>query len=260
MSVRSNEAAIVALTLEAEPDTATWWVEDGDGETVQAIAAVPGAALDGTTATLTIPAGVNILAAGERQAFRLVRLRYQAAESFAGWREVEVSYLVQAADTELVLQVNSFQGYNQALRVAGEMTGIADFLTASRADRVTAMIAAWRALTAMRYSIEVDSTAQNRIHDFPGANPGDLSLMTDVEFLSLDTRFLEAIRRAQVAEANHRISGGGPNGSRRDGLMSSSIGEVSQMFRPSKPLDLGLSTAAMRELRGYLAIAPRVGR
>lgn len=261
MSVRSGEDAAVLLELEFEPDQATWLVEDETGAVLVAEAAVSGAAIDGLLVTLAIPGAQNTLAAGVHRGLRLVRLRYQSSDNFAGWREVESLYDVIGAAGELVVQVNSFVTYNEALLLAREMADTEGFDAALREARVATLAEAWRPLVRLNYDLPDDyNRIMSRVTDFPGADPGDLADMTAAEFLSLDPLFVAAIKRAQVAEAIERLGGRSVANARSKGLLSSSIGEVSQMYRSGRPLDFGVSSRALKELRGYVVYAPRIAR
>lgn len=261
MSTRSGEAATITLTLDAEPDQALWALEDETGAVLIAEAPVPGAGLDGATVTLTVSATQNTLAVGKTRGLRMIRLRYRAEEVFAGWREIEHPYDVIAATGELAVQTNSFVTYNEALLLAREMTGAEGFAGAAREARIAALAEAWRVLVRLRYDIPDDyDRVMSRVTDFPGLDPGDLTEMTAAEFLTLDARFVLAIKRAQVVEAIERLAGRSVTEARNEGLMSSTIGEVSQMYRPGRPYDIGVSRRALMELRGYIVYAPRLRR
>lgn len=261
MSVRSGEAATIALTLDVEPDQALWKLEDETGAVLVTETAVPGTALDGLIVTLTTTAAQNTLPAGRHRGLRVLRLRYRAEDSFTGWREIERAYDVIASTGELAVQTNSFVTYNEALLLAREMADAEGFSAASRETRIVALAEAWRVLVRLRYDLPEDyDRRMNRVTDFPGADPGDLADMTAAEFLALDPRFVAAIKRAQVVEAIERLAGRSVAQARNDGLMSSTIGEVSQMYRPGRPYDIGVSRRALMELRGYIVYAPRLRR
>lgn len=261
MSVRSGEAATIVLTLDAEPDQALWALETETGAVLVAETAVSGTALDGATVTLTTTTTQNTLPAGQHRGLRVIRLRYRAEDAFVGWRELDHVYDVIAPSGALVIQTNSFVTYNEALLLAREMTETEGFDNAARETRIAALAEAWRTLVRLRYDIPDDyDRVMTRVTDFPGLDPGDMTEMTASEFLALDPRFVLAIKRAQVAEAIERLSGRSGNDLRAKGLLSSTIGEVSQMYRSGRPLDLGVSPRALKELRGYVTFTPRIAR
>lgn len=84
--------------------------------------------------------------------------------------------------------------------------------------------------------------------------------LNEAQFMNLDERFRSALCRAQVIEANARLGGTDVSDLRREGLMSATVGEVSQMFRPSKPLVLPISHRALQVLAGYITWSVRASR
>jgi hypothetical protein len=261
MMIRRGEAATVALTLGVEPEEARWWLEDETGAILLPESEVPTSALEGDVVTLVVSGENNQLTQDAYRGMRLVRLRYRASEAFAGWREIEVAYFIVGLDGELVIQKNSFVTYNEALLLAREMTEAEGFDLAPREARVANLAEAWRTLVRLNYDLPDDyDRIMSRVTDFPGADPGDIADMTAQEFLALDPLFVAAIKRAQVAEAIERLGGRSVADARAKGLMSSSIGEVSQMYRPGRPIDMGVSPRALKELRGYVVYTPRLSR
>jgi hypothetical protein len=261
MSVRSGEAATVVLTLETEPEEARWWVENEMGGIVLGESAVLGSALEGAVVTLNITGSLNLLPTGAYRGLRLVRLRYRAPDTFPGWRDVEHPYDVIGQDGELILQINSFVTYNEALLLAREMSETESFDAAQREARIAVLAEAWRTLVRLNYDLPDDyDRIMSRVTDFPGADPGDLTEMTAEEFLALDPLFIAAIKRAQVAEAIERLGGRSVADARAKGLLSSTIGEVSQMYRSGRPIDVGVSPRALKELRGFVVYTPRLSR
>ena len=260
-SVRSGDGAAVVFPVEGEPDEARWWIEDETGALVLGESAVPATAIEGTVVTLTTVGASNLLPSGTYRGLRLVRLRYRAADAFAGWREIESAYDIIGQAGELILQKNSFVTYNEALLLAREMTETEGFDAASREARIATLAETWRTLVRLHYDLPDDyDRIMSRVTDFPGADPGDLTEMTAEEFLTLDPLFVAAIKRAQVAEAVERLGGRSIADARAKGLLSSTIGEVSQMYRSGRPIDVGVSPRALKELRGFVVYTPRLSR
>jgi hypothetical protein len=78
-------------------------------------------------------------------------------------------------------------------------------------------------------------------------------LMTEDLFAQYPEAFREALKRAQVVEANQILTGDGYASRRKAGLMSESVGESSMMFKAGvRPLDLGISREALDYLTGFL--------
>jgi hypothetical protein len=261
MNIQDGSSATVVFTVLGEPDSATWRVEDENGAILVAEAPVPGAAMDGTSVTLEVPGEFNTLAENQHRGLRLVLLRYRAEDLFTGSQDLEITYDVIGSEGELVIQTNSFVVYNEAIMLSREVTEAEGFNAASRQSRVEALAEAWRLLSKLHYTIPMDyDRSMTRVTDFPGSDPDDLTDMTAEEFLSLDPGFIAAIKRAQVVEAVERLGGRSVNDARAKGLLSSTIGEVSQMYRSGRPMDIGLSRRALWELRGYISYSMKLGR
>jgi hypothetical protein len=97
-----------------------------------------------------------------------------------------------------------------------------------------------------------DQSRLTLIGDYATLVQDDWREMTEEYFESFPLHFITALRRAQIAEANEVLSLGDPSDKRKVGIMSETIGESSMMFRVGKPLELGLSHAALSILKGYV--------
>lgn len=248
-----------ALDIAGEPDNVQVVVEDEEGY-LMASTQISGVLVDvtGNVARVTVQAAANALPAGHSRGHRIVMLSYSADEEFAGTRQVEQDYALETG-LPLTLQVNSFQTYNQALALAAEIHDLASFTGASREARIRALKDAWRGLVTLNYSFD-PTDDQTRIVDAPGRVPWDLSEISAEEFDGLDPRLQLGLKRAQIIEANELIAGGGAAKRRLDGILSSTIGETSQMFRIGKPREHAVSPRALKELRGFTSFALRIRR
>lgn len=171
---------------------------------------------------------------------------------------VEHVYLL-AKPARLAVMVNSFQTMAQAHLEAAQMPNLIGWNGATDLERATAMIEAFRRLTRLGYRIRrpEDLDAQNVITDFVDTKviePRLWPLIDEGRWLSnlYTDEFRRALRCAQVAEANEILRGDRVNEKRRAGLLSETIGESSMMFRVGKPLDLGLSAAALQYVTGFV--------
>ena len=176
----------------------------------------------------------------------------------AGIVEVEAVYLLAKA-TRLAIMVNSFQTMAQAHLEAAQMPNLVGWAGATDVERATALVEAFRRLTRLGYRIRrpEDLDAQNVIRDFVDTKTIEPRLWPVIDeerwLSSLYTdEFRLALRRAQVAEANEILRGDRVNEKRRSGLLSETIGESSMMFRVGKPLDLGISAAALQYVTGFV--------
>lgn len=208
---------------------------------------------------VTVPASANQVISG--LAGRTVELTITTS---TGSYLKTITYLLERS---IVFDVpkTSFQTYVQAVIVAETMPNLVEWGMASDEDRERAMLEAYSRLTRIGYRIRRrEDLAQSQISDIAYADqrvpPSWWPAMTLSEFQALETRFRKAICRAQIVEANEVLRGVRPDDKRRMGILSESIGESSMMFRVGKPLDLGISQAALRELTGFLDMRATVSR
>jgi len=236
------------------PTGLSYHVEDENGSVVRAaetISVDPTA----TEVAVVIPAAINFLPAGTVSGARTVILSITTTE---GVHEVSEIYTLRRPQRLSVLE-NSFITYAKAVVVADDMPRLDSWNLASAPERQQALIEAFTRLTRLGYhvkypeGVEGMSYLNDRIlFDRTRISPQMWSEMTTEWFGGLPKPFLEALAKAQVAEANELLSGDVVGAKRRLGLMSESIGESSMMFRPGKPLDLGVSRAALDYLTGYV--------
>lgn len=208
---------------------------------------------------ITVPASANQVSSG--LAGRTVELTITTA---AGVYAKTITYLIEQGIAFNVPNT-SFQTYVQALIVADTMPNLMEWGMASDEDRQRAMLEAYSRLTRVGYRIRgIDDLSQNQISDIAEADeqiaPSWWPEMSMTEWQALAARFRKAICRAQIVEANEVLRGVRPDDKRRMGILSESIGESSMMFRVGKPLDLGISQAALRELTGFLDMRATVSR
>ncbi len=259
MIVKAGEEVTVSvpLAIAGVADDATWWLEDELGAVVVEETAASSVSYAPGVQNLTIDGSFNTLAAGSLTGYRLVRVRFRSLADFEGSRGVELGYGIVASQ-ELEVQVNSFMVYNEAMALAASLSGLTGFLAADRSARITALADAWWTLVGLRYRLPC-SDRQDRIIDFPGQESGRLVDYSAAELAQLDARFLACLKRAQLVEAEARLTTPADR-LRREGITFSKIGETSQSFRPGMPLDLAISRRTLGELRGYVMVAPRFGR
>ena len=214
-----------------------------------------------TEADVAIAAINNALISGQELAARVVELSMTTP---AGTIPAVQTYLIRGT-IKLTAPSNSFQTYEQALIQAATMTGLDMWNHASTTDdqRRNALLDAYRRLTRLGYRARVEED-QALIEDLTGwetnLSPRVWPAMTLGEYNTLPQAFRTALCRAQVIEANELLSVTGPETKRRKGILSESVGESSMMFRPGKPLDLGLSEAALRELTGFVNLRITIAR
>lgn len=215
-------------------------------------------ALSGFTAPadeviVTVSGANNALLSGEVRGGRTVRLYCTAA---GGTVYLTSSYVIEAAEV-LVEGDNSFQSLSRAELTAFGLANLPGWVSATRAQKVSAMLEAHRTICQLRYRYVFDNW-QDRVEKTFGV--ADMSLLSPAEFVALPEEFRDALRLAQVVQAEDVLNGN-PNATlREEGIMSQTVGESSQMFRPGKPVTLPICREAYKYLAKYVVTSVRVGR
>lgn len=247
-------AVTVMIDLRAEdgselvPLSARWRVlDEGDAEVLAwANFATPPV---GASTAVEVPSGVNTLGAGVTKGIR--RVEVEIVDERGTYLLSEV-YLLKAA-TALVLYENTFLTHSQALLLADEFAGryVAAWTTEpSRDEQEAALLQAHARIRKQPIRLEFDDD-QSRITYTPWGKTR-FEDITAQQVADLDPKLLKALKRAQLIEAAFVLTEDGVNAARNDGLMSMTVGESSQFFRPSKPLDRGICKEAAAELARWI--------
>lgn len=240
------------------PDTALASLYDADGTVLVADINVP---VGGSSGTINVAAEHNLVPEGKARAARKIVLKM-----FVGANTVtrSVMYLLEREDVLMVME-NSYQTFAQALLTALDIPDLGIWWEKSDVERMRGLVAAFENIGRLRFRVPVPSTIDiQSIEPYGDAEQGtyihELNRLSKADFEALDDQFKNAIFRAQVVEADILLNGDLIGTKRRDGLMSETIGESSNFFRPSKPLELGVSKAAARHLSRYLDLTVRIRR
>lgn len=231
-------------------------VLDGDGTVLVASTPLAGY-VAGSDAVITVPSGANTLDAGEVKAAREISLICTTA---TGQALVTKTYIIEASTGALVRGVNSLVTLGSADMIADE-TQCSSFLAANTGQKTNALLEAYRRLSLLRFNfrkwdIDDDSRAW-----YPNGGNGSLEDMSASALLGIEPKVLKAISYAQVAEADSILSGDDAESRRRTGLVLETIGEVKQMFRNGKPLELAVSRKALNFISAYVVMgSKRIGR
>lgn len=155
--------------------------------------------------------------------------------------------MMEAEDT-LVKGENSFQSYYSALMLAEELPGTDAFKSMQKQEQTAGLSQAYRMISSMTFM-----SRGQIVYNIASLNAAELD--------TLDPGLLEALRIAQILEANEALDANSPHAKRLDGIMSETIGESSMMFRAGKvATNTALSRRAMGFLRKYLVITARIER
>lgn len=241
------------------PDAISYKVLDGENVELVAETALTGYAGE-TTVTISVGATFNVVPVGRTRDVRLIVLECTQGSNVA---YVNHSYIIETA-SQLETGVNSFQTYQHAELMASEMSELTGWDSASRAQRVAAMVEARfniGKLTLHPYRVgyvdmkhAVAPYAEEAVFTY-GVNQFGRDYL-----LSLPEDFITAIRKAQIAEADYILSSGSAEHKERDGLVSEKIGESSQSFKSTKSLHNHVCRRAMRYLTLYLSLSKKLGR
>lgn len=223
-------------------------------------------------AGIAIPAAENTLAAGVARGLRNVELTCTI-----GGNQIflHAAYAIEIADP-LVVGVNSFMTYAQAEFTALGLPNIDAWNGADEQARIAALMDARShivqlSFTPLNSNVNWGQDSLNFIPegtyntDYVGDSSmflfnGNLDLLRPDQFKSLPSRFVDALKRAQVVEADAILGGNSIEQKRREGLVQDNIGESRQMFRQSKPLELPVCRRALGYLGYFVTFAKRIGR
>jgi len=256
---RVTDASPLAITVPLQDDTggaiaataATWRLFDQDEVEI----ASGDGALDQTAVSVLIPGAHNAIT-DVREA-RNLRVTF-ATES--GDVVVDTFYLVTKS-TILAMLENSFQTMGQSIVLRESFGGLLDgWDVATITERTQAMEHAFHKISRLSFKLTPDDPSQYAGYedtDYLGGM-GVAYLVTDIarmpvdKFKALPERFLTALKRAQLLEADNLLGGDIIGKRRADGILSETTGESSMMFNSRPALDLPLSRSENRELSGYI--------
>lgn len=201
--------------------------------------------------TLTIPGALNALAGTILYGVRLVELRVTHA---GGVSTLPSLYTIERA-AKLIPMVNSF-GTLMQLQIAAQhlrADEVLHFDGASEDDRLRALLASYRTIMDMPLMVLSENGAEmGWLRDMPVPD----------RMLKVGPTMLAALRAAQVLASSDALGlpGDPAMQARLSGIVSMTVGESSQFFGTSKPLEMAISKAATRVLGRYIRHSNRIGR
>lgn len=246
-----------------EPIALRWRVID-ESETVLLDWTQAPAMLPTGVVTVGVPGSVNALVPPATRGIRNIELEATLTDGTVLLRSQVV---MLAAQTQLQVGVNSFGTYMQALMHAQDFT--TDTLagwgsTESRQEREAALIEAHQAMRRMPIVIDSRSAADVCVRDAGTLMKQRrwLSCLNADEYQSFVADHQKQIlMKAQLLEASAILEADTTLAMRQKGIMSASVGESSQFFRTTKPLELPMiSQKAIGLIKLYLRWSVVVGR
>lgn len=245
-----------------EPTALRWRVLDEAEEVLLdwASIAVPNPMED--QLTLTVSGALNLLTPPALRGLRSVELEVSTA---AGVVELTQMFLLQGA-TAMAFGVNTFQTYAQAQLLAQDFGGTTIegwSMVRARDEHEAALIEAHRRILLLPIGWHEDDT-QSRMEvdgEFIGhRGPIMLRDLSPEHLAQLYPPMLADLRRAQLVEASEILGQDPVEAARERGLLSTTVGESSQFFRPATPLKLPVSAKAMRHIERWVRFGARIGR
>jgi len=229
------------------PTALDYKVVDESGTDVVGLTNIPVFTAGDGQIDLTISAASNALSVGTIRAFRKVELRVTVGAD-AYW--IRESYIIESAAPLEVLS-NSFQTYDESLLYARDVAMMEGWDAANESHRVAAMVQAYDYMHAFSYQMNYsDETYETKSID-------DLDA---TDWTNLVEKQKSDFRRAQLIQANYLLGGNPIEKDIEDGLQSSTIGEVSQFYRPRPSLSLPLCRDALKFVGRYIDWAPKITR
>jgi hypothetical protein len=248
-------------------------VVDQNGSELVASTALDAFAPGSETADITVPAESNVLAAGSARDLRAIELTCVIDD--VNTIVLHAAYAIQVADA-LVVGVNSFATFVQAHFAALSIPALDAWKAASEQEQTEALIEARSHIVRLNFAplnsnINWGQDSLNFIPEgaydtnYIGSSDmfmfnGSLELLRPDQFAKLPSRFIEALIKAQVAEADYILGGGDIEKKRQDGLIMDNIGESRQSFRQGKPLQLPVCRKALGYLSYFVTFKQRIGR
>lgn len=231
-----------------EPSSLRWRVLDEDELVVMDWTPPASLAIVQDEYSVTIDASYTTLAAGSVRGIRLVELELTTP---AGIHVLSQEFLLQSGSI-LTVGENSFCSYMRALMVAEDFTeqSMSGWQRETRrVERERALIEAYRAIM--------------RLPLFSSRSGGVTlsSAMATGGVAGLDSDLRQALFQAQVMEANEVLNADPVAIARRNGLLSMTVGESSQYFGSSKPLECPvMSRQALKALGPWVSYSVKIGR
>lgn len=227
------------------PSAVSYRVLNQTEDELQAATPVVGFTAGDTSVSVTIPAALNTLTATDIRQLRIITLATQEPGNSEAY--IRVSYIVSNEFT-LVTGINSYQTFGEATLLTLDMPDMIGWqFAADDRKREAALIEAYHRIGRLRFVVD-------------GVDVVRINEMADADFALLSPIFRDALKKAQVSEADIILGGDPIQRKREEGLLSDSVGESSIMFRPGKPLLMSVSRRSLNYLAGYVTYNNALGR
>lgn len=204
---------------------------------------------------VVIEEGLNVLPLDTYRSLRVVELYLTTA---AGIIRLEDAYLLEAEHV-LIEGANSFMSMSKAVFMGFEIPNLTGWNNADKAQRIAGLLSARRNIGMLRFKVYADER-DTITESILGSVGSDLLKMNSTQWAALPLDFKLAICRAQLIEADYLLGGDEIGDIRRSGLMSMTVGEAKQFFRPGKSVEGPICKRAYKEISRYVLSGVRIGR
>jgi hypothetical protein len=235
-------------------------VFDEAGSIILARQAVPG--WTSGNVTLEVPLATNTLPVNKNRSLRIVEFYFVTAAD--GEFKERQRYIIQNFKV-LEFLTNSFQTLDQAYLTAMEIPDIDGWNAAEDNDKIAAMITAHQAVCRLAFRFYKDEDQAQLEYTYK-ASPGEYIYVPRMRLIKLSdwnqfpARFQNALRRAQVIEADINLAGDPIRDKRMDGIVSETIGESKMFFNNRPPISLPVARRTLEALAGYFYYNNRITR
>jgi hypothetical protein len=235
-----------------------------DGKNVEKLARQPLSGFEvGSTVTIEIDAGVNTMTpigdlndedtVVQMREPRVINLFLTTDDGQIIQQEI---YGLERLDT-LIEGYNSMQSYAEALMNALNFVGLDGWNNATKAERISAMLAAGSRIRNIVFRFDADDMNRVSYNLMPASRLRDIG---KAEYLGLDGKFKEDVTFAQILEANSILDTDETLQYIQDGVTSVRIGETEQTFKQVKPISEPLCKEAMKYVRQYMRSTMNISR
>jgi len=225
------------------PISASYSITDEDGQVL-----VPDTIITPTEFShlIVVDAASNTIT--EPQGYRQITVVFTDEKGVT--HDIEKAYIIESVNS-LIMGENSFKSMGSLIIAASNISGVETLHDSELSDVKVALRQAYSNIS--RLSVNIRKKNRDIILTTTDLSAADL--------LELKPNYLARLVQAQIVEANHLLGGNPMEERRQSGILSESVGEVSQFFRTKKPLTSPVCREAL-EILGIL-LAPsskRLGR
>lgn len=226
------------------PTAVSYRVLDDEGEIIKSPESIIGPY--STKLSITTSAATNTLTI-DTVGFRRIEVTVTTASAV---ETLTIDYILEEKQP-FVVPSNSFMTYETALVVSRMVTPLNGWNAATPESRRFAMFRAFDQLNAFTYQFRYTT--------------GESETMTIAEldaesFALVSTSQLGDFRKAQLMQADFLLGGSPIEKDIHDGLQSSTIGEISQFYRPRPTLNLAICKNALSYVGKYIDWNVKIGR